>query len=177
MCAPCDKVILDMQRYADSQSFAALWNGEKMKEANRILAEKMLREKPMKCAECGAEMQYLGRGEYRCDACGNIQLDDFGKVRKYLDEHGPTSYFEISQATGVRRSVIKEMLLESRLELREQAGSFLRCEKCGCTLKSGRFCPDCYNQLNGEMKKVYSVEAMGEKTGENGRMRFVTKPK
>ena len=144
-----------------------------MKEANRILAERMLREKPMKCAECGAELQYRGGGEYRCEACGITQLDDFGKVRKYLDEHGPTSYFAISQATGVRRSVIQELLKESRLEVRDSAESFLRCEKCGCTLKSGRFCPDCYQQLNGEMRRVYSAEAMGEKTGAQGKMRFV----
>ena len=44
-------------------------------------------------------------------------LDDYGKVRKYLDENGPSTSIEISEETGVKRSVIEEFLKVGRLEV------------------------------------------------------------
>jgi hypothetical protein len=60
---------------------------------------------------------YLGLGEYKCEACGGTSLDDYGKVRNYIEKHGPNSAVHISEATGVKRSVVNLLLSEGRVAM------------------------------------------------------------
>ena len=59
------KVILKNERYADDSQF---W-----------------------CPECHILMQYKYAGKFVCEKCGSEQYNDFGKIKKYLDENGPTN--------------------------------------------------------------------------------------
>ena len=62
------------------------------------------------CPNCKILMKYKYAGKYVCEKCGAEELNDFGKVKKYLDENGPTNAIELSAKTGVRRSKIGEYL-------------------------------------------------------------------
>ena len=70
---------------------------------------------PVTCEKCGGAMKYHGTGIYKCELCGNEAMDDFGKVKVYLDEHGPTSAITIAKETGVHRDIIDNFLRKGRL--------------------------------------------------------------
>ena len=39
-----------------------------------------------KCQECGGtRIEYKGVGEYKCEDCGLLMYNDYGKVRLYLE--------------------------------------------------------------------------------------------
>ena len=84
---------------------------------NSKLDLRLNRRYPRICPECKGRMIYKNLGEYVCETCGKMLLDDYGKVRKYLDENGSSTSIEISEETGVKRSVIEEFLKAGRLEV------------------------------------------------------------
>lgn len=65
---------------------------------------------PVKCDKCNAMLEYLGCGRYICKECGNEMLDDYGKVRSYLDTHGPTPMPKLMYVTGLSREQIEALI-------------------------------------------------------------------
>ncbi|MBO5487705.1 MAG: hypothetical protein J5988_12410 [Eubacterium sp.] len=70
----------------------------------------------VKCQKCSGTMHYKGSGIYTCENCGWEYISSFGKVKKYIAEHGPSSAEEISSETGVPRSTINRYIHEGRVE-------------------------------------------------------------
>lgn len=143
--------------------------------------EKLMSEgKPLFCSKCHGNLVFEGGGSYSCSQCGNIELDNFGKVKKYLDENGLTSMLVLEEETGVERKIIEQMLKEGRLEIPESSEYYIQCERCGCDIRYGRFCPDCVKTLAGGIKSVFSAD-IGEKpkTGgkSSGKMHFLSREK
>ena len=78
--------------------------------------EKFVQQKQMeKCEFCHNKMKYEGAGRYRCSYCGMEALDDFGKLRKFLEENGPTPGGVIAQATGISIDKIDDFLRKGRV--------------------------------------------------------------
>ncbi len=122
-----------------------------------------LTKRRRKCSQCGTIMNYLALGEYKCPSCGNEELDDYGIIRKYLDEHGPSSSAAIEAATGVRRMVINEYLRKGRLEITDGSPVFIRCERCGKSIKFGRICAACAkNVVSRQEEKAIPFEEIGD---------------
>lgn len=99
--------------------------------------------KPTCCENCGGRVQYKGIGEYRCEDCKAVMYDDYGKVRNYLEENRGATQVEVSQATGVSTSTIRQLLRDDRLEVSADSAVFLHCEICGTPIRSGRYCTEC----------------------------------
>lgn len=125
------------------------------------------------CQKCQGKMEIIGSGKFRCKECGNEYMDDFGKVKEYIEEHGPSSIVEVADATGVKHRVIEDLLRKGRVEIPEGSPVFLHCEKCNCEIRYGRFCTECVNSLKHELKGVY-VEVAGERPKKSGsKMHFL----
>lgn len=135
-----------------------------------------LEHKPIKCERCNKKLEYIGSGKYECEACKHIMMDDFGKVKAYIDENGPASAVELSAMTGVRKSLIESFLKKGRLEIPEGSDFYISCEKCGCNIRYGRYCPDCMAQMNKGFKAFFHEDA-GErpKNSKKGKMHFLNK--
>ena len=71
---------------------------------------------PTHCSVCGGPVTYRGRGTYECDHCKNIDLDDFGRIDQYLEEHGPTSAPVISRALHIPIAKVRDLIAQGRLE-------------------------------------------------------------
>ena len=126
---------------------------------------------PVVCKKCSAPLEFAGRGMYKCPECGEIEYDDFGKIRKFLDEHGPTPAIEISEGTGVTVKKINNFLRQGRMEIAEGSGEYIRCEMCGTSIKFGRVCPECAMMLNkSKNMKGVSLSEIGEKPKSRGAM-------
>ncbi len=99
--------------------------------------------KPEKCESCEVMLNFTGLGEYSCPKCGKKYYDDYGIVRNYLDQHKQATVSQISENTGVKENEITRMLREERLEVTVDSRTYLTCEACGKSIRSGRFCAEC----------------------------------
>ena len=115
-----------------------------------------------KCSNCGNVLDYVALGEYVCSFCGNKELDDYGIIRKFLDEHGPASASVIETSTGVPRAIINQYLKKGRLEITDGSPVFLKCERCGKNIKFGRICAACAKNTVSKMEETVPIEEIGE---------------
>lgn len=143
--------------------------------------EKLVQQRKMeKCELCHNKMKYEGGGRYRCVYCGMEVLDDFGKLRQFLEENGPTPEAIISQATGVSMDKIDSFLRKGRVEIPDGEKYYLNCERCGCDIRYGRYCPECATM---EMRDNFnaSYQDVGERPKQRynpemaGRMHFINR--
>ena len=143
-----------------------------MKDIERVL----LMNKPTKC-DCNGRLFHIGGGKYQCEKCDNLVLDDFGKVKEFLAQNGIMTAWEISQSTGVSLEVIEALLIDGRVEIAENSRYFLSCQKCGCAIRSGRYCMDCARTLAQGIQKIFYNE-VGEKPkrpNAEGKMHFLNR--
>lgn len=108
---------------------------------------------PRQCETCGGVMVFRGLGEYRCEDCGLLAYDDYGKVRNYIEEHRGATAAQIEEAIGVSQKTIRRLLKEGRLEVTENSRSFLRCELCGKDIRSGLYCPECETKMHHNLEE------------------------
>lgn len=135
---------------------------------------------PRVCKKCGGVLVFKGVGEYRCEDCGELDYDDYGKVRMYIEEHRGATAAQIEAAIGVSQRSIRQMLKDGRLEVTKDSRTFLKCEICGKAIRSGQYCPECevavHRNLEAEqraqIKKNIHGAGMGQK-GEEGQRRFM----
>lgn len=80
------------------------------------------KEKVFCCSQCQGDLLYDGSGMYHCSRCGHQELDDFGKIRKFLDEHGSASILDVQRATGVSKKSIEKLLKDGRIEFKKNTG-------------------------------------------------------
>lgn len=127
---------------------------------------------PQSCRKCGGRMAFKGVGEYKCESCGALEYDDYGKVRCYIEEHRGATAAEIEDAVGVSQKSIRQMLKEQRIEVSPDSKAFLQCEICGANLRSGRFCPKCESSrkqfLEEDKKRASSMKGVGMGSGPEG---------
>lgn len=142
--------------------------------------ERLLRQSRMLiCRKCGGRMEYMDKGTYRCNKCGTETLDDFGKVLKYLEEKGPAPILTISRDTGVSGDVINGFLIDGRIELPDNSYYYVHCEKCGCDIRYGRFCPECTAELAKGIQGQMNFRGLGERPKQKreldsrAKMRFI----
>jgi predicted RNA-binding Zn-ribbon protein involved in translation (DUF1610 family) len=84
------------------------------KVVDSFLADRKL----SRCESCNSSfVVYKGLGEYKCDSCGIVFLDDYGKIRNYIEKYGPNSVQNISEATGVSRKKVNMLLHEGKVAL------------------------------------------------------------
>ena len=129
--------------------------------------------KPSKCSKCGLMLEYKGNGEYICSGCGNVERDDFGKVRHYIEENGPSKATDIAAGTGVDISKINRYLKQGKIEIPEGGGPYIKCERCGCDIRYGRFCPSCALSMCNDMKVALDVGEVPRQRKNSGKMHFL----
>ncbi len=107
----------------------------------------MLSKRPLTCAECHEKLFYLGDGIYHCSECGSTFSDGYGLVKQFLEEHPQASFAEIKKGTGAAPEILAALLENGKLVFEDSADYDLKCARCGCVLRTGRYCKDCYEEL------------------------------
>ncbi|MCR5675375.1 MAG: hypothetical protein K6G16_06680 [Lachnospiraceae bacterium] len=135
------------------------------------------------CQKCGCATRPLRDGVFKCPRCGTEYLSDFGKIRKFLDDMGPSTIRQISLATGVPAATISAYLDDSKVEIAESSLVFLQCERCGIALKSGKICYACSQTIDRaaasqkERDLLNSVGDVPRVATEGGKMHYMKKRK
>lgn len=136
---------------------------------------------PRICKKCGGVFVFRGVGEYHCEDCGEVEYDNYGKVRLYIEEHKGATAAQIEQAIGVSQRAIRQMLKDGRLEVASDSKTFLKCEGCGKAIRSGQYCPECEVSIHRSieakererMQKMKNIHGAGiGQKGEEGHRRF-----
>ncbi len=151
------------------------------KEQEKFVKE-FIERKPTRCSKCRGRLRYSGAGRYEGFDCGHEEIDDFGKVKEFIDENGACPAIIISECTGVPEEIINGMLRQGRLEIPDGSSMYITCEKCGCSIRYGRFCPDCIRNRTNTLKNVFFNPEVGEKPHhqlkqQEGKMRFFNSEK
>lgn len=105
-----------------------------------------------KCMRCGRLFKDDGYNSNLCPSCITLDNDDFEKVRLYLYDHTTATAIELSEETGVSIVQIERYLKNGRLEIPEGSPIFIKCEKCGTDIRSGRLCSMCSLSLSNAMR-------------------------
>lgn len=138
---------------------------EKVQNFRRTLMDVRNYNRPVVCPECGGIMVFKGVGEYVCEDCRYSEYDDYGKVRNYLEKHEGATAAQVAAETGVTQHAIRDMLKESRLEIAANSKAFLKCERCGGSIRSGRLCPRCeinyHRDIENEIRQQRSANVSG----------------
>lgn len=132
--------------------------------------EAIMRARVKRCVECNGVLRYVAGGMYKCQKCGKEQLDDFGRIKQFLDENGPTPAFIIHEETGIDMETINYMVKASRLECTEDSPVFFQCETCGSPIKSGRICNVCARQDSVKLRGYSMAVDVGDRPA---RMRYL----
>jgi flagellar operon protein (TIGR03826 family) len=109
------------------------------------------------CPRCGKIFTYLGRPI--CSKCVEIEENEFKLVKEYIYDNPGATISEVSQETGVTVEKIMRFLREERLEIKsENCNLLLECEKCGRSIKTGRFCEKCKEQINKDFRREFGMD-------------------
>ena len=113
------------------------------------------------CVKCGRAFAYVDSD--LCSRCGGGDEDDFKKVKLYLYDHPGANVVEVSEETGVSEKQILRYLRENRIEIIEEDNLLLDCERCGVSIRSGRFCDKCTAELQRELTQAIQPKVEEEK--------------
>ena len=136
---------------------------------------------PERCEKCGSmHVKYDGVGEYKCEDCGFIMYDDYGRVRAFLEKYPGATVVETSLATGVSKKRIRYLLEEDKIQIAPGSAVYLHCSRCGADITSGRYCANCLKEVvaadkAGAVKSRISGGFGTGKTDDRGARRFERK--
>lgn len=128
------------------------------------------------CDVCGSLVKPLRDGEYECTHCKKIFLDDFGKVRKYLEEHGRTTARNIAYATGVPMQTVYSLLKNCKIEIIQPSQTYIKCTNCGQNITCGDICPKCGKHYTEKEIKTLEDKIKIGQIGEEPRKISMLKP-
>lgn len=142
-------------------------------------------DRPIYCEKCVDEvMVFMGGGTYKCERCGEIAYDDWGKVREYLYDHANVNAYELEAELGISRKTIQRFLKEGKIQT-AATRSMLMCEGCRKLISSGRFCGDCEKKFHKmiednarkERQNRRNIQGFGQAStaDEQGRIRYESK--
>lgn len=115
------------------------------------------------CKSCGRLFNYFS-GEMICQGCKNKLDEKFSEVKEYIHKNPGVGMQEVATNTGVSFGQIKQWVREERLEFTKESLVGIDCERCGVSIRTGRFCKSCKLKLATELKSAYSEDTKKSST-------------
>lgn len=132
------------------------------------------------CKRCGRIYQYIG-GKPLCYDCKEDDEKDFQRVKEYLYEHPNASMSAVSEATDISIATIRQYLRDERLIISDGSLIGIDCERCGASIKTGRYCKPCGAELATDLKGAFT-RPVSQDAGQEGntggtRMHYLNRAK
>lgn len=124
------------------------------------------------CKVCRKIFSPVGR-QLVCKDCLKAEEEEFQKVRDYLKENKGADISLVSSETGVPVKKILKYLKEGKVEVSDTNNSILKCEKCGKSIRSGRFCEQCKSNVISDINNM--VQKTKEENMKKNSIRMNTK--
>lgn len=130
------------------------------------------------CKRCGSLFNFMGQMPL-CPACTKALEELFPKVKQFIYDNPGAHIDQVAKECGVSVSIIKRWVREERLAFAEGSSVGLDCEKCGKSILTGRYCPECKRTVQDEFGSMYQkpkvVAAAPKPQSSSGKMRFIGK--
>ncbi|MBN2221201.1 MAG: flagellar protein [Vallitaleaceae bacterium] len=130
------------------------------------------------CVKCGKIFNYVA-GPPICVQCRKALEDVFKDVRVYIRDNPEAGINEVAEANDVDVRQIRQWIREERLSFSSDSAVGIDCERCGKSIRTGRFCDTCkaetLNNLNHAYEKPKSEPVKEEKKDTKSQMRFLNK--
>ena len=130
------------------------------------------------CRSCGRLFNYL-TGIQLCEGCKAALEQKFQEVKEYVREHREAPMNDVAEECEVSVKQLRQWVREERLVFSENSGGYLECEKCGAPIRMGRFCENCKNKIQGDLRSAYAAPVQADtsdkKSRGKDRMRFLDK--
>lgn len=106
------------------------------------------------CARCSRMYQKVSGVKF-CPDCIQAEEDAFRLVRDFLEAHPGSDMPTVSQETGVEEPVILRLVQSGRLAILGDlvAGLRVECRQCTKPVISGKFCPECTEEMGQALKE------------------------
>ena len=131
------------------------------------------------CRNCGRLFNYIGGGFNICPACREETEKKFQETKEYIRENPRATIQEISENNNVPTNQIRQWIREERLQFTDDSPIGIECENCGATIRTGRFCENCKNNmanaLSKSIEKPKEPEAPKPQKDNRNAMRFLQK--
>ncbi|MCR4605502.1 MAG: flagellar protein [Eubacterium sp.] len=129
------------------------------------------------CVRCGKIFNYVS-GPRICQNCNKAVEEKFQEVKAYVREHPNVDMKSLSKACEVSPKQIQRWVREDRLIFSKDSPIGIPCERCGKTIKSGRFCDRCQDGMQRDLENAAGIkkpapEAPKKRAPENDKMRFL----
>lgn len=105
------------------------------------------------CRKCRRLFNYV-TGPALCNACKKEMEEIFQVVKKYVRENPGSDIRMVAEACDVDPMQIRQWVKEERLCFSDDSPVGIPCERCGRTIKSGRFCDACKVDIKTDLRSV-----------------------
>ena len=134
------------------------------------------------CRGCGKLYNYIG-GPYRnlCPNCIEKIEEKYLEVKEYIQDHHNATMTEVAEECDVSTRQIEQWIREERLSFSDDSPIGIACEVCGATIRTGRYCERCKNDLANRLGSMYGSRSSTvdadkiRERREKARMRFLDK--
>lgn len=106
------------------------------------------------CKGCGKLFNYLS-GPPLCPSCAKVLDLKFEEVKEYVYDNPGVGMQEVSEVLEVPIPQIKQWIRDERLAFTEDSMIGLECEKCGTSIRTGRYCKACKDKLARGFTDLY----------------------
>lgn len=129
------------------------------------------------CRRCKRLFNYVA-GPVLCAKCREEMEAKFQEVKKYIEENPHSDIRDVSEACEVEVQQIHQWIREERLCFAEDSPIGIACERCGKTIKTGRFCEKCKAEMTNTLNSAYHttpqhVERKPNRRDANPRMHYL----
>ncbi len=132
------------------------------------------------CQRCKKIFNYV-TGQPVCASCKKELEILFKDVRSFIRRNPQASIQEVADECKVDSKQIKQWIREERLSFTSDSAVGIECERCGKSIKTGRFCEECKKETLNELQSVQrehnsdAITNEQENTGRKSQMRFLNK--
>ncbi len=109
------------------------------------------------CSSCKRLFNYIG-GQRLCPACRDNLEKKFQEVKQYVRDNPNSSISDVSTEMDVPVSQIKLWIRQERLAFTEDSKVMIECERCGMSIRTGRFCEKCKKNMTDTLGSLYHHE-------------------
>lgn len=129
------------------------------------------------CKECGKMFNFM-EGAPLCPSCKKKLEDKFEIVKEYVYDNPRASINEVAEENEVSVAQIKRWIREERLAFSDDSPIGVECEKCGKTIKTGKYCKECKREMGNAFDNIYKKPVVQQPvkkktTTTDAKMRFL----
>lgn len=127
------------------------------------------------CRSCTRLFNYIG-GPNICPQCRDELEKKYMVVKDFIRENPGVSIQTVADENDVSTQQIKQWIREERLEFSKDSTVTIECEKCGASIRTGRYCKACKDKMADSLSQLIAKPqeqtVRRERDGKNA-MRFL----